>query len=556
MVVYTPKTEEFAHQERVRKETWQRTGYALFWEQGTGKSKAFIDLGGTLYQEGAIGGSFLLAPNGLHRNFICREVPKHWPDDLMENTRSLFWHNQKAKTKGWQEKAREFIAFPGYKILGMSYDGMMTDLGRKLAKEFLTSCKCLYGLDEAARIKEFETARTTRVLASAPFAPFRRILTGTPIANRPWDAFPQIKFLDNDFWKPHGLDSPEAMKTAFGVWEKGVRRVPAPQAFWDGWKQQRPKAPYKGVGDLTYGYQVTGSTALQEFPSLSTNDMGMPAYKNVEQLRDILKPIRSRVLKSQVFDLPPKLYSMIDFDLTPTQRRYYDEMQKLGFTECDGRTASGGIALTVLLRLQQIACGYLVSDLREGEEDPTVMPITPNPRLDILRELVEDHDGQGIIWARFTPDIDAIIAMLTKMGITYARYDGRCTDDEAADNEEAYHQGRAQWFVSNQAKGGEGLTLTECRTMIYYSNNFNLLHRLQSEDRPHRWGLKWPVNVIDLFARNTMEERLINQLKAKYEMASIVVGDGFRKWIESPVDVPMLPLELVRGDPSVLDYFG
>jgi hypothetical protein len=39
------------------------------------------------------------------------------------------------------------------------------------------------------------------------------------------------------------------------------------------------------------------------------------------------------------------------------------------------------------------------------------------------------------------------------------RYDGKISEDECAENEESFHQGKAQWFVSNQAKGGEGLTL-------------------------------------------------------------------------------------------------
>jgi SNF2 family DNA or RNA helicase len=93
--------------------------------------------------------------------------------------------------------------------------------------------------------------------------------------------------------------------------------------------------------------------------------------------------------RSDVFDLPPKLYTRLDFDLSPVQRRLYDQMQQQGFTLLGERQASAQLALTVLLRLQQICCGYLVTDPEQGEDDPLVMPILPNPRLDLLEEVVQ-----------------------------------------------------------------------------------------------------------------------------------------------------------------------
>jgi hypothetical protein len=530
-MTYQPKTAQFDHQRTCLDDMWDRESYAWWWEQGTGKSKEFIDNGAMLWEQKLIGGMFLLAPSLLHRNFICREVPKHMPDDMLEAARTFFWNTQRAKTKTWQNEAREFLKFDGLKILGMSYDGIMTEEGRALAKEYLVGTKCLYGCDESGRIKDIGAARTKRVLASATFAPYRRIMTGTPISNAPWDAYTQVKFLDDKFWKPHGLDSPEAMKAAFGEWEKTAKRVPVTMV-----KRNKSLQAYYKQKDIPECLQTQfvnqEGVGLQFIPKLKQDMDGRPRYKNLEQLRDILAPIRSRVLKDDVFDLPPKLYSRVDFDLTPSQRRCYDSLADMGFAEMDGRQVSAQLALTALLRLQQIVCGYLVTDLQDGEEDPVVLPIEPNPRLDLLKEIVDGISHQGIIWARFTPDITAIINLLHKMGKTCVRYDGKITEDECAANEESFHRGDAQWFVSNQAKGGEGLTLIEARTMIYYSNSFKLIERLQSEDRPHRYGQTFPVSIIDLLARGTMEERLINSLIAKYEVASIVTGDGIREWIQ------------------------
>jgi hypothetical protein len=532
-MTYEPKTEQFSHQRKVLDDTWDQPGYAIWWEQGTGKSKALIDNGGKLFAEGAIDGIFVLAPNGLHRNFVTKEIPKHLPDGMAEDAKTMFWRTEKAGTKWHQEAARSFVEDKkcGIKVLTMSFDGIMTDAGRAVAKEFLTTHRCLYGVDESGRIKEPKADRTKRVLASASFAPFRRVMTGTPIANAPWDAYTQIKFVDDNFWRGHGLDSPEAMRAQFGVWEKGARRVHPAQARWPSGKLKFFKYPPGFPDSQKSEYVLKDGLALLRFPKQVQDDDGRPQFKNLDRLREILSPIRSRVLKKDVFDLPPKVYTPLEFDLSTKQRAAYDSLEKLGFTKAGERFCSTSLALTVMLRLQQIACGYIVADLEPGDEDPVVIPIDPNPRLELLSEVVADLDHQAIIWARFTPDIDFIMERLAKMGKTAVRYDGKVGDDERAENEDMFHAGAAQFFVAKASTGGEGLTLNEAKTHIYYSNTFKLIERLQSEDRSHRWGQDTKVNYIDLMARDTVDERIIFALQNKLDVASAVTGDSLKEWI-------------------------
>ena len=49
---------------------------------------------------------------------------------------------------------------------------------------------------------------------------------------------------------------------------------------------------------------------------------------------------------------------------------------------------------------------------------------------------------------------------------------------------------KTRFFVANPTTGGFGLTLTAANTVIYFSNNYNLEVRMQSEDRAHRYGPK------------------------------------------------------------------
>ena len=80
-------------------------------------------------------------------------------------------------------------------------------------------------------------------------------------------------------------------------------------------------------------------------------------------------------------------------------------------------------------------------------------------------------------------------------------------------------------FVGNQQVAGIGLTLTAARTVIYYSNTFNLDHRLQSEDRAHRKGTTHSVLYIDLLAEDTIDETILDALASKGDMAAAIVGD-------------------------------
>ena len=55
-----------------------------------------------------------------------------------------------------------------------------------------------------------------------------------------------------------------------------------------------------------------------------------------------------------------------------------------------------------------------------------------------------------------------------------------------------------RFFIGNTQTGGYGITLTAASTVIYYSNNYDLEKRIQSEDRAHRIGQKNPVLYIDM----------------------------------------------------------
>ncbi|MFA5512205.1 MAG: DEAD/DEAH box helicase [Candidatus Kapaibacterium sp.] len=570
-VLYEFKTTPFNHQ----REEWERSreeeARAIFWEQGTGKSKLTIDTACWLWMRGLIDGVLVVAPNGVHRNWVEKEIPDHVPDPIMRHIRAFHYQSPKADTKWHKQAVKATIEHKGFAWLTISYDAFVTASGKRALIDFFDRRRLLYVLDEAHYIKSPDAERTKSILRSAKYAPFRRILTGTPIAQGPFDAYSQIKFLIEDYWKQAELSTFTEFKTHFGVFEKvwnpNVKRAFNP-------KTKRWESCEGAKVDVLKG------------------------YRRLDELNALLQPVSSRVTKDDVLDLPPKLYSKRFFSMTAEQAKLYKQLRdeyivwlELGGLEkeaaeveaaprpdacqtclgkheielegfiypcpdCSGVEDLGldgdtpviaALAITRLLRLQQITCGYLPTD---DEDEPLYVIPGANRRLDLLCDLIEAQQQKTIVWARFQMDITLILAELKKRGIKAVRYDGLVNDDERAEAKALFQGERAlydrgqvvgretippeeqaQVFVGNPAAGATGLTLTAAKTVIYYSNSFKLIDRLQSEDRAHRIGQDNSVLYIDLVAEDTVDEKVVEALRNKFNVASQITGDRLKEWL-------------------------
>ena len=88
-----------------------------------------------------------------------------------------------------------------------------------------------------------------------------------------------------------------------------------------------------------------------------------------------------------------------------------------------------------------------------------------------------------------------------------------------------------RFFVGQPRTGGYGLTLTEASTMIYFSNNYDLEIREQSEDRCHRIGQTKSVVYIDIVTEGTVDEKILTALRSKMNLAREVLGEGYKDWV-------------------------
>ncbi len=477
---YVYKTDPFAHQDRLFHETKDLPSHAIFWEQGTGKTKVTIDIAGYQFEDGLIDGILLIAPGGVHQNWTDQEIPRHMPDRILENSVLYTYHTVRAKQKREILKLEELIKFGGLSILAMTYDSVMTAHGNKFVRRFLTRRSTFMILDESHRIKSPDAKRTKRVLSLGTYARTKRILTGTPLANSPFDIYTPVKFLHPNFWKERNIPKFGVFKTAFGVWVSNETRD----------------------GD-SYNTCV--------------------GYKNLEELYEYIQLISDRVTKEQVLPhLPERIYSQFDVELSSEQQKLYNAVRDefIAFLD-DGDTVTADRAMTRMLRLQQIVCGYVPID---GPE-PDVWIAKDNPRMTALIDMLEDKKTPTIVYARFRRDIDSICDAL---GNRCVRYDGKIPIPDRPRMKEAFQAGDVQYFVGNPAVCGEGIDLYAGRTAIYYSNSFKLVDRLQSEARPHRQGQRNAVTYIDFVASGTIDEHILKSLRNKLDVSDIVLGDEFR----------------------------
>jgi SNF2 family DNA or RNA helicase len=211
--------------------------------------------------------------------------------------------------------------------------------------------------------------------------------------------------------------------------------------------------------------------------------------------------------------------------MSPAQKAAYKELDEELMIEVGGGVITAELPIVKLLRLQQIACNYVPV----GEDEPVHMFSAKNPRLTVMEDIRDQTFQPTIVWARFTHDVDQLMDLLGKDAV---RYDGSVDDDTAERNKLAFQAGDAQWFVGTAQKGGPGLTLTQAKNMVYYSNSFRLIDRLQSEDRCHRAGMdEHPVNYIDIVANDTVDNHIVNNLRNKRDVAVEIQGDKWKEWI-------------------------
>ena len=472
---YRFKTKPFKHQLKALEESWNRQAWAWFMEMGTGKTKVCIDNIAILYDKGKIDRAVVIAPNGIKRNWR-NELKIHMAEHV--NYRVAVW-SASPKKKEKEELEQLSVMSDDLTVLIMNIEALSTPRGVDFARSFIFSGSCFMVVDESTTIKNHAARRTKNIMKIANLAKYRRIMTGSPVTKSPLDLYSQVQFL--------------------GGW------------FLDQTNYYAFRARYAIVQQRS-----VGSHSFQHV-------MG---YQRLDELTSILREFSTRILKSECLDLPDKLYTKRTVAMTPEQLKAYVEMKRSAITFFEDNPMTAASVLTQMTRLHQITCGHVKTD--DGEVRPL-----KNNRMKELLQVLEETDGKVIIWAVYRHDIQSIEKELqNEFGKeTVASYYGDTKDsirqsivDDFMDN-----NSKLRFFVGNPKTGGYGLTLTSSHTVVYFSNDYSLEVRMQSEDRAHRIGQKDKVTYVDLIAEGTIDEKIVKALNNKIDLASKVMGEDPKK---------------------------
>ena len=482
LVKYKFKTKPFKHQIDALDASHDKKYFALFMEMGTGKSKVLIDNIVHLYDRGEITFALIIAPKGVYRNWVEREIPQHFPDDVQY--RVIRWVSNPNKEQEREIKSVK-DTFEGITIFVMNVEIFSTVKGRNvgtwLAKRF--GSRGIVAVDESTTIKNTKSNRTKALVQLSKDFEYSRILTGSPVTNSPMDVYSQTEFL-----------------------KKGVLGYSNFYAF---------QARYANLQTRNMG---------------STSFRQVVGFKNLDELNKKLDNFSFRVLKKDCLDLPNKVYMPRYVSLTKRQLELYEQIRKEALVLFeDGRLVSAPQMVTQMLRLQQILSGYLTTDDGYQENFET-------RRIDALLDICYETSGKIIIWSRFRYDIMKIAQVLSdNFGENkVAKYFGDTKDDERSDIINRFQNPNSdlRFFIGNPSTAGRGLTLTEAQTVVYYANDFNLDTRIQSEDRCHRIGQNKSVTYIDLISEGTIDEKIVHSLVNKIDLSAKVLGEEAKEWLQ------------------------
>ena len=338
---------------------------------------------------------------------------------------------------------------------------------------FLKSRNVAIIIDESTKIKNPESKLTQAFFSIAPLFKIRTIMTGTPVANRPYDIWAQIFF----------LDSGESLGKNF--------------------------RSFKHDTDLSNDLLIN-EERRDEFESC------------VAQIFEKIKKFTVRETKnSGIISLPDKVYLSRLCEFEPRQRRMYEavrqELQILVQKGDDTILDESPDTLKRLLRLVQIASNpRLIDDLygdisgKEAELDK------------ILQEILSRGE-KVIVWSNFIENIDYFHKKYKEYKTS--KIHGKLSIEERNKAVDSFKSGKSNILFATPQSAKEGLTLTIANSVIFYDRGFNLDDYLQAQDRIHRISQTKTCYIYNLMVNDSIDIWIDVLLQAKQNAAFLAQGD-------------------------------
>lgn len=465
---YRPKLQAFPYQAEAFKAIKDLPYAAVFHEQGLGKTKIAIDL--CLYWINSRDIDTVLV-------VTKKQLIKNWVDEFNTHT------HIKPSTIG-NDKNQNFVVLnSAARVIIANFEYLETDEKRIVL--FLKCRSVAIVVDESTKLKNPESNLTKTFFRLSPLFKIKVIMTGTPIANRPYDIWSQIFFLDG------------------------------------------------------------GSSLGKDFPSFKaktdlTNKLGKDPEKRAEfeesvaMIFEKIKSFSVRETKASCgIELPEKTYETIHADFQPIQSSLYRKVISELYVEVKKKgqeiTDDDSECLKRLLRLNQIASNPRLIDDSYSETSGKELALEA-----LLKKILDRHE-KVIVWSSYIENIDYFALKFKQYGVR--KIHGSMTIEERNRSVDIFKKDpECKILFATPQSAKEGLTLTVANNVVFYDRSFNLDDYIQAQDRIHRISQTKKCTIYNILISGSIDDWIDALLYAKQQAAYLAQGDISKDKFEKVAD--------------------
>lgn len=237
----------------------------------------------------------------------------------------------------------------------------------------------------------------------------------------------------------------------------------------------------------------------------------------IEEMRQELGVFMTYRRKEDELDLPPKTSQDLLVDITPGQRKVYDDLLRTCMASLpDGTVVKAADGLVVLGRLRQVASGL----------DLLSTGVSDSSKLDLAVEIIRDNPDEAfVVFGWYKASLHALAERLQADGIETFNVDGDVPHDVRSDYIERFQAGEAQVFLGTLATLSESVTLHRASNAIFLDRSWNPAQNVQAEDRIYRIGQSKPVTITHIIAKGTVDElRVLPTIANKEALRRLILG--------------------------------
>jgi len=447
----------FEHQMETCKFLVPRRKAFCFNEQGTGKTASVIWATDYLMKAGAINRVLIVCPLSI--------MQSAWQNDFFK----FAIHRKVSIAYGSARKRKEIIQ-AGAEYVIINFDGVQI-----VKNEIINGGFDLIVIDEASAYKNAQTDRWKTMRDICKHVRGLWMLTGTPAAQSPTDAYGLAK-----------LVNPDAVPKFFSLFRDQVMTMVSKYRW-------APRREAKSV------------------------------------VHRVLQPA-IRFEKSQCLDLPPITYIDREAPLSPQQKKYYEKLRKEMLIEADGEEVTAVNAAVQVNKLLQISGGAVYTSSRE------VIEFDVANRLKVVQEVIDESSHKVLVFVPFSHTIELLKNYLTKQNITTEVIDGSVPVNKRSDIVNRFqNKPEPKVLLIQPQAASHGLTLTAADTIVWYAPVTSVETYLQANARIDRPGQKNNMTVVHIKG-SRIESRLYGLLRSNMQNHAEMINLYRQEIFEESVD--------------------